>query len=130
MQRDTETNFLIQGGFAPEEEMRRRLLESIETLFVSSNVILADGFPRFVDQLNWLENSLDGVDIVLYHLDVPLDKCRDRLQSRNRSDDNEETIEARFKQYTEQTEPIVTSRHLRRYNYDFVTQVILAAKKN
>ena len=71
---------------------------------------LFDGFPRTVPQAEALDAMLAGrnmpLDLVLA-LDVPQDKLVDRLLARGRADDRRDTIEERFRQYNELTEPLL-----------------------
>jgi len=71
---------------------------------------LFDGFPRTVPQAEALDAMLAGkkmpLDLVLA-LDVPQEKLVDRLLSRGRADDQQDTIEERFRQYNALTEPLL-----------------------
>jgi len=69
---------------------------------------ILDGFPRTGPQVEALDRLLgaDGLDrVVLFEVDE--DALVNRMMSRGRADDTEETIRARFKIYEEQTAPLV-----------------------
>ncbi len=69
---------------------------------------ILDGFPRTEAQVHSLDRLLneDGLDrVVVFEVDE--DELTDRLLSRGRADDNEETIRNRFKIYLEQTQPLI-----------------------
>lgn len=71
---------------------------------------LLDGFPRNLNQAEALDELLTGlsqpIDKVIF-FDVPFEIIKERLLSRGRSDDNEETIEKRRKVYESETAPLI-----------------------
>jgi adenylate kinase len=71
---------------------------------------LFDGFPRTVPQAEALDRMLERrgmpLDLVLA-LDVPAERLVERLLRRGRDDDNRDTIEERFRQYSRLTEPLL-----------------------
>ncbi len=71
---------------------------------------LLDGFPRNLNQAEALDELLQNldqpVDKVIF-FDVPFEIIKERLLSRGRSDDNEETIEKRRKVYESETTPLI-----------------------
>ncbi len=69
---------------------------------------ILDGFPRTGPQVEALDHLLghEGLDrVVLF--EVNEDDLVNRMMSRGRADDTEETIRNRFKIYQEQTAPLV-----------------------
>lgn len=109
---DTEVGRKIQeimesGGYVPDEvtvEMLRQRLEEPDTY---AGFIL-DGFPRTGPQVAALDGLIgtDGLDrVVLFEVDE--DELTERLLSRGRLDDSEETVRNRFKVYQEQTAPLI-----------------------
>ncbi len=72
--------------------------------------LLVDGFPRTVHEAKVLESALsfyqrDAIDII--NLDTPESVVRERMQSRGRADDTEDSIEARLKWYREEVLPVI-----------------------
>lgn len=130
MQREMQEDFLLQGNLAPEDEMRRRIKNEMDKLLENHPVVLADGFPRFIEQYEWMKTSFPSASIVLYHLDVSYDIILERLRTRGRADDNAETLKVRMKKYEDLTFPIVQKYNVEKYNYDYVAQIIFAAKNN
>lgn len=126
--RNMQGDFLSKGQFAPEEEMRRRLKETVDKLFEVHPIVLADGFPRFVDQYEWMKSAFPNAHICLYYLPVPFEVVKERLKKRGRSDDDERTLQARIENYMKLTHPIVTEYNVPEYNYDFVVQSIVNYK--
>jgi adenylate kinase len=71
---------------------------------------LFDGFPRTLPQAEELDQLLARqnmpIDLVVA-LDVPEEQLVERLLARGRMDDNRQTIQERFRQYNELTEPLL-----------------------
>lgn len=72
-----------------------------------------DGFPRTVAQAEALDRLMDelGTPIsILLSLEVPYEELKDRLLKRGeiegRTDDNEETIAKRIREYLDKTTPV------------------------
>lgn len=69
-----------------------------------------DGFPRNVSQAEFLNTLLTELkqqcDVAL-NLEVPDATLVERLLSRGRKDDNQETIRRRLEVYREQTAPVI-----------------------
>ncbi len=95
------------GAYVPDEvtvEMLRQRLDEADTM---AGFIL-DGFPRTEPQVAALDGLIgpDGLDqVVLFVVDE--DELTERLLSRGRLDDSEETVRNRFKVYEEQTAPLI-----------------------
>ena len=72
--------------------------------------LLIDGFPRTVREARVLETALsfykrDNIDVI--NLDTPEEVVRERMESRGRTDDTHESIEARLKWYREEVLPVL-----------------------
>jgi adenylate kinase len=98
---------LAAGGYVPDELTVAMLEERIAQDDAVGGFIL-DGFPRTAAQVVSLDQLLgdEGLQVVVV-LRVDEDELADRLLSRGRADDTEETIRNRFKIYTEQTQPLI-----------------------
>lgn len=67
-----------------------------EAIRGGKNVIL-DGFPRDVDQAEWMaENIASAVELII-RIEVPKDELWQRIRLRGREDDTEEAVLQRFK---------------------------------
>ena len=98
---------MAAGDYVPDEVTIAMLAERIAEDDASNGYIL-DGFPRTVAQVHALDELIGpgGLDrVVVFEVDE--DELADRMLSRGRADDTEETIRNRFKIYMEQTQPLL-----------------------
>lgn len=92
---------LNSGELAPEEKMRSEIIRKI----ISCNVsYILDGFPRFYDQYEWLNQTVAHKLIYIY-IDVPDEDILSRATSRNRSDDG--SINKKMQFFKDNTEPMM-----------------------
>ena len=98
---------MAAGDYVPDEVTVEMLSQRIAEDDATNGFIL-DGFPRTAAQVASLDRLLGerGLDRVVV-LDVDEAALTDRLMSRGRADDTEETIHNRFQVYLEQTEPLI-----------------------
>lgn len=95
------------GDYVPDEITVAMLAERIAEDDARDGFIL-DGFPRTLPQVSALDSLIgeDGLDrVVLFEVDE--DELVERMLSRGRDDDTEETIRNRFAVYREQTQPLI-----------------------
>ena len=100
-------SILEEGGYVPDDITVAMLADRLLTADAAPGFIL-DGFPRTGPQVEALDRLLgrEGLDrVVLF--DVDEDALVNRMMSRGRVDDTEETIRTRFKVYHEQTAPLI-----------------------
>lgn len=98
---------MAAGDYVPDEVTVAMLSERVAEDDARDGFIL-DGFPRTEAQVESLDLLLGdkGLDrVVVFEVDE--DELTDRLLSRGRDDDNEETIRNRFKIYVDQTQPLI-----------------------
>ena len=95
------------GEYVPDEITVEMLRERLTEPDAADGYIL-DGFPRTAGQVAALDGLIgaDGLDTVVV-FDVDEDALVERLLSRGRADDTEDTIRNRFKVYEEQTAPLL-----------------------
>jgi len=108
----TAKGYVEKGQLVPDDLICDMLDKTLGGLQDVKGVIF-DGFPRTIPQAEALENILErrGMQIsALLDLQVDEDELIKRLLDRGkksgRSDDNEETIQARLKVYHAQTAPL------------------------
>jgi adenylate kinase len=98
---------MAAGDYVPDEITVAMLSDRISQDDAEDGFIL-DGFPRTEAQVASLDRLLgeNGLDkVVVFEVDE--DELTERLLSRGRDDDNEDTIRYRFKIYLEQTQPLI-----------------------
>lgn len=102
--------YMSAGELVPDDLILDLIRERL-TQDDTDNGWLLDGFPRNVEQAEFLSGLLDEIeqscDCVI-NLEVPDDELVERMLARGRSDDKEDVIRNRLEVYREQTEPLVT----------------------
>lgn len=100
---------MVEGEILGDEEVTALLDKALSHLEDQNNTIL-DGYPRTVSQAKWLlENEQKKrfkINFVV-HLKASREAVKQRLHDRGRADDNDEAIEARFREYEQATLPIL-----------------------
>ena len=110
----TAKQYIDQGQLIPDELMIGILAQVIDdNKEAAQNGVIFDGFPRTIPQAEALETLLNerGTSVTaVVGLEVPEEELIDRLVKRGqmsgRSDDNEETIKNRLKEYENKTLPV------------------------
>ncbi|MFZ1302033.1 MAG: nucleoside monophosphate kinase [Candidatus Microsaccharimonas sp.] len=109
--RDPEIAAIMrEGKLAPHETITRIMGEAISKAGNIERLIL-DGFPRELDQAEWLINSQTNhgrsIDVVIV-LEVPREELLKRLEIRGRADDTPEAIDQRLHIYRQEMYPILS----------------------
>lgn len=105
--------YKAKGALVPDDIIFRILKDEIKK-HLDKNIIL-DGFPRTINQAHQLESLLKEINIDLktvIYLKLSEETAKERIKKRsesgNRKDDtNNEVIERRFKEFEEQTKPLI-----------------------
>lgn len=96
---------LNAGKMAPEDKMRNEIIK----VFNNEDIIL-DGFPRFVEQYDWLMSNIPfNYELMFIVIDVPTLDLFNRAISRNRTDDI--AIVERLEYYMKNTVPMIHKVH-------------------
>ena len=105
---------IIEAGGLVSDEIIVQILEKTISAHPHANGFLFDGFPRTTIQAYILEGLMTKLNTqldCLINLDVPEEESVRRLLERGktsgRSDDNEEVIRNRLKEYDEKTRPVL-----------------------
>jgi len=105
---------IIEAGGLVSDEIIVQILEKTIAAHPHANGFLFDGFPRTTIQAYILEGLMTKLNTqldCLINLDVPEEESVRRLLERGktsgRSDDNEEVIRNRLKEYDEKTRPVL-----------------------
>eukprot|EP00037_Helgoeca_nana_P012590 m.114976 g.114976 ORF g.114976 m.114976 type:complete len:223 (+) comp21532_c0_seq3:87-755(+) len=107
-----------RGEIVPGEITTGLLKQAMEKSCVTGkHFFLIDGFPRNDDNCHhWNQVVGDSADVkMVLFLDCSMEVCRDRVLERaratvgaaQRSDDNEEVLQKRFKTYAAQSRPVI-----------------------
>ena len=105
---------MAAGDYVPDEVTVAMLADRIAQPDASAGFIL-DGFPRTAAQVESLDRLIgeDGLDkVIVFAVDER--ELIDRMLSRGRADDSEDTIRNRFEVYHEQTQPLLDIYDARR----------------
>lgn len=105
-------SIIARGELVPDEYIVQIIEDNIKT-HPDANGFLFDGFPRTMVQAYILEGLLMKLNTSLtcmISLEVPREMLKSRLMNRaktmNRTDDTENVIEYRLKEYDEKTTPV------------------------
>lgn len=114
IRRAAETNknieqYLESGALVPQSIITT-LYELKLQEFGPTDWLISDGFPRSVEQADWLEQLLNQSftsisEVIL--LDIPQSEALDRLKKRARHDDTNNTVVQRFETFERETGPVI-----------------------
>jgi len=102
-------NRMLAGELLDDSEVIELLDRVLDTI-PNKELCVLDGFPRTVHQAEWLVEKAKRENFNISHvinLDASQETVKNRLRARGRSDDKEEVIEERFKEYAELTQPLL-----------------------
>lgn len=94
---------LNAGEFAPEQMMRSRIIEEVNKY----DEIVLDGFPRYMDQYEYLVRNGNFDIIRCVYIDTDLATAQERAAERGRNDDNIISFMVRYNKYMQVTQPMV-----------------------
>ena len=100
--------FMDRGELVPDRLVIAVVHERFQNPSEVQPGFVLDGFPRTKQQALELDRILEAhpIDIVI-DLDVPTDVVVERMRSRGREDDTEESIRRRLELYDTETKPLV-----------------------
>lgn len=107
---DIELLKIANEGNLVESSKIKELVGAALTRAKDIDHMILDGYPRQLDQAQWLVETLPQHErsvILVVVLNVPKNELKVRLKVRGRSDDETEAIEKRFKLYESETLPIL-----------------------
>lgn len=94
---------LNKGELAPEDEMRKRILEAINDAQVS---YVLDGCPRFYEQYAWLKGAIDH-KLVFMDIHIAPHIAFARSAIRMRDDDKFASVQKKIDKYIDEIEPMI-----------------------
>lgn len=86
-----------RGELVPNELIERLMVNGMLQSVRDGKDVIIDGFPRDVEQAEWLAENLASVMKLVIIIDVPKPELIRRLELRGRTDDTREAIEERFR---------------------------------
>ena len=97
-----------RGELVPDELVVAVVAERFQNPLEVQPGFVLDGFPRTQEQALQLDRILGEQPLhVVIDLDVPTDVVVERMRSRGREDDTEESIRRRLELYDTETKPLV-----------------------
>lgn len=100
---------MVSGKLLADEEIIT-LVQKIFTMVDTTKEFVLDGFPRTVNQADWLLNQVKHHQLnvtAVVHLVASEKEVERRLLGRGRQDDTAEAIAERFREYEETAKPIL-----------------------
>jgi adenylate kinase len=105
--------YMDRGEYVPDEVTNRIVADRL-TWPDAKNGYLLDGYPRTLDQVSFLEETLsskdeklDRVIELVADINTLIARLLNRAKEQNRDDDNEEVITKRLEVYLAETAPII-----------------------
>lgn len=102
---------MLAGKLLEDQEIIG-LVQRIFNLIDVTQEFVLDGFPRTVEQADWLINQAKHgqLDITaVIHLNASEETVMERLLARGRQDDHAEALHERFKEFEETIKPVLDS---------------------
>lgn len=101
---------MLRGEMIDDSKTLAVLDDEFRRIGASQNQFVLDGSPRSMRQAKWLvEKAKEGELKItaIIHLEASKQVAKKRLIARRRPDDNETAINERFREYDENTLPII-----------------------
>lgn len=97
--RDTKKydEILNRGGLVDDAIVITLMADEMVKITQAGKDIVLDGFPRNLEQAEWVAENIAGMVELVVRIEVPRDELVRRLELRGRLDDNREAIEERFR---------------------------------
>ncbi|MEI6169786.1 MAG: nucleoside monophosphate kinase [Candidatus Saccharibacteria bacterium] len=101
---------VMQSGGLVDSNLVNNIIKDQIDSYAQDSLIIADGYPRSLDQAEWLEEYAKNNDIELINyvlLSVPDSEAITRLLKRGRMDDVSNIIQNRINIFHSQTEEVI-----------------------
>lgn len=101
-------SYLIKGKLAPLHLTFETISVAIDKV-ADKNKIVLDGFPRSLEQADWLvEGRYKSILSLVIVLEVSIQEVTKRIELRGRSDDTKQALYERLELYHKEIDPIVS----------------------
>jgi adenylate kinase len=100
---------LAKGELTETTLVQGLLEEALTTLPIGRGLVL-DGFPRMMSEVEWLEANMSRFNLELkaaIEITVAREVSNERLQHRNRTDDEKKAIDHKWREYEKETKPVL-----------------------
>lgn len=105
-----EVETKLESGHLMDMNFVNTILDQKISEISDDEEIVMDGFPRMIEQAEWLEEALEKqhrkVTKAIY-ISLPESEIKNRLLARGRSDDTEASIEAKLIEFDKFTMPVI-----------------------
>ena len=101
---------VMQSGGLVDSNLVNNIIKDQIDSYAQDSLIIADGYPRSLDQAEWLEEYAQNNDIELINyvlLSIPDSEAITRLLKRGRMDDVSNIIQNRINIFHSQTEEVI-----------------------
>ena len=101
---------VMQSGGLVDSNLVNNIIKDQIDSYAQDSLIIADGYPRSLDQAEWLEEYAQNNDIELINyvlLSIPDSEAITRLLKRGRIDDVSNVIQNRINIFHSQTEEVI-----------------------
>lgn len=103
-------DILDHGGLVPDFLTQSVVVAQLIYELKADSTIVMDGFPRNLEQAKFVDDLLAFYlreNLSVIYLDTPDEIVKERMLSRGRQDDSEESIKERLRLYEEMTKPVI-----------------------
>ena len=105
-------NIMDSGNLVSDDILNRIVINRLK-LPDCKNGFLLDGYPRTLNQKNFLVNFLDSMNLSIKYIielfvsdEIIIKRIQSRLEKENRDDDKNDIIKTRIDKYNNETKPI------------------------
>lgn len=107
---DSEVLKQLASGDLIDDELTNKVLTKALNSTDNNTRVVLDGYPRNLDQVDWLKNNLPKYDrkiscVILF--EVPRAELVSRLSARGRAEDTVDVINHRLDVYDTKTRPVI-----------------------
>lgn len=107
---DPELQEIMEHGDLVPSASVEQIVEGAMQAAPSEQKLILDGFPRIIDESEWLAGILPELGRSISHvivLDVDPKEVGQRLSLRGRTDDTEDSLHERWREYERETEQVL-----------------------
>lgn len=88
---------LDQGNLVDDNITIKMMAEAMAKVVRDGSNVILDGFPRDIEQAEWMAENIASVIELIIRIEVPKNELLRRIALRGRTDDTKEALEKRFR---------------------------------